>query len=182
MADNASRRGAANVGVVMMLLAFVVIGGFMYWLNLQARKQKAVEVKEDSVALAANSADSVAASRATFVTASDLQNNAGKYAGQAVRVTEVKVASQLGKQGFWIGLPGGSPFLVSLSDSLRQSGVTAATGNTVAVVGTMEPMTDSVSSAWVNAGTITKADKAAAGFAQFFISATQVTTSGTGGS
>lgn len=182
MADNASRRGAANVGMIIMLVAFVVMAGFLYWLNLQARKQKAVEVREDSVAQAANAADSVAASRATFITPSDLQNSAGQYAGQLVRVRDVKVASQLGKQGFWIGLPSGSPFLVSLTDSLRQQGVSVATGSTVTVVGTMTAMTDSVSKAWVASGTITKADQAAAGFAQFFIAATSVLTSGSSGS
>ena len=45
MVQQASRRGAADLSMVMMILAFAVIGGFMYWLNGQA----AIELAEREV-------------------------------------------------------------------------------------------------------------------------------------
>ncbi len=172
MADKAPRRGAANIGVPIMILAFLVIAGFLYWLSLQAQKQKAVEIREDSAAAASDSMSS----GATALIPSDLQTNAGQYLGQHVQVSGLTVASQLGTAGFWLNLPSGTPFLVSLSDTLRQQGVSAKTGETATVVGTMKQMSDSVVNAWTTAGTISQADRAAAGFAQFYIEATQIKT------
>lgn len=58
MADN-SRRGAADLGLPLMVVAFLVIGGFMYWLQAEAATQKAlqlVEVTEPEVATDASGA------------------------------------------------------------------------------------------------------------------------------
>ena len=53
MADNASRRGATNLGTPLMILAFATIAGFMYWLNGQASYEMAArEAYADSVAAA----------------------------------------------------------------------------------------------------------------------------------
>ena len=49
MVDNASRRGAANLGMPLMIVAFIVIGGFLYWLNLQAVEEQAVEITDTPV-------------------------------------------------------------------------------------------------------------------------------------
>ena len=48
--QNASRRGAVDMGMPLMILAFIVIGGFMYWLSGQAANQ--VAVAEHQVLLA----------------------------------------------------------------------------------------------------------------------------------
>jgi hypothetical protein len=164
-----------------MILAFVAMAVFLYWLSLQSQKQKAVEIREDSVAQAAAAADSASSAGATLVSPTDLQNSTAQYAGQSVKVTGLTVASQLGKQGFWLDLPSGSPFLVSLPDSLRAQGASAPTGQMATVIGTIKPMSDSVVNAWTAAGTITQADRAAASFAQFFLEATRVQTSAPGG-
>ena len=42
MADNTSRRGAADLGMLLMVLAFIVIGGFMYYLNVRAAEERAL--------------------------------------------------------------------------------------------------------------------------------------------
>ena len=47
MPDNASRRGAADLGMPLMIVAFLVIGGFMWWLSGQAEAERAaLEVVE----------------------------------------------------------------------------------------------------------------------------------------
>ena len=48
MADNASRRGAVDMGTPLMILAFAVIGGFLYWLNGQAAAERALDIVEDT--------------------------------------------------------------------------------------------------------------------------------------
>ncbi|SVA66701.1 uncharacterized protein METZ01_LOCUS119555, partial [marine metagenome] len=45
MVEQASRRGAVDLSVIMMILAFAVGGFFMYWLNGQA----ALELAEREV-------------------------------------------------------------------------------------------------------------------------------------
>ena len=40
MADISSRRGASNMGVPLMILTFILIGGFMYWLSGQAAAER----------------------------------------------------------------------------------------------------------------------------------------------
>jgi hypothetical protein len=50
MTELASRRGAVDMGTVLMIAAFAVIGGFIYWLSGQAAAERAVDVVEDHVA------------------------------------------------------------------------------------------------------------------------------------
>ena len=48
MPQNASRRGAADMGMILMVAAFAIIGGFMFWLNGQATAERAArEVVEE---------------------------------------------------------------------------------------------------------------------------------------
>ena len=46
MADNTSRRGAADLGMLLMVLAFVVIGAFMYYLSVRAAEERALDIVE----------------------------------------------------------------------------------------------------------------------------------------
>jgi len=169
MRDNASRRGAANLGILLMIVAFVAMAGFLYWLSLQAGTEQNVAVSEDSTA-----ADTTGLGAATILTVADLQSNAAQFDGQVVRTVGLTVASTLGQQGFWLALPSGSPFLVSLSAQMRaDSADLPKTGEEADVMGTMRPMSDSVVEAWTAAGTISEGDRAAASFAQYYIDATR---------
>ena len=47
MPDNASRRGAVDMGMPLMILAFIVMGGFIYWLSGQADAERASRVVEE---------------------------------------------------------------------------------------------------------------------------------------
>ncbi len=182
MADKASRRGAASLGVPMMILAFVAVGVFLYWLSIRSAKEKAVEIHEDSVALAANAAANTAIPGATIVSPDTLQSRPGFYDNQLVQVSGLNVEGQLGKQGFWLKLPNGSHFLVALTPSLIQQGDSVATGQAPLVDGTLRPLADSVIARWIGAGTINSADSAAAAAASYFIEARVITTKAKSGS
>ena len=177
MGDTASRRGAANLGMPLMILAFLAIAGFLYWLNLQAQADAASrDVQEDVPE------ETSAAMSGTVVPGEDLQVDPSPYEGMTIVVEGLTVASGLGTQGFWLELPNKNPFLVSMSEAVKAEGVSVAPGQTVRVTGTIFAMGDSALNAWSTAGTIGEGDRLAAEFATHFLEAQQVQVSGgTGG-
>jgi hypothetical protein len=184
MGDKAPRRGAANLGMPLMIVAFLTMIGFLYWLNLQARKQDAEEQAALAEQAAADSAE--ADLGAITIDPSALQMDASPYEGQVVKMEGLPVASGLGQQGFWLEMPNKNPFLVSMTDAVRAEGVTVSQGQRATVVGTIRAMSDSVLDAWSTAGTISEGDRLAAEFATYYLDAARVNTdaatSGGGGS
>ena len=180
MAEKSSRRGAVDLGVILMVLSFVVIGYFLYWLQGQAAAERAAAtvVEDTTDAMPDDDADS----GATRVAAADLVTGAGAgaFEGQLVRVEPTPVASALGRQGFWLDAPQ-SPFLVSYSPELLADSVVAAPGSTVTVTGTVTAMTDSIAASWLEAGRIGEGDQLAASFASYFIEAQRIQTGARGG-
>jgi len=170
MAENASRRGATDLGMPLMILAFAVIGGFMYWLNGQAAAERALRIVEDTV----EADEGVYMGTAATIDPVNLQRDAAPYEGQEVRVVDLSVASMLGTQGFWLQLPNGNPFLVSKSAALMAESPAVTPGELATVIGRVMTINDSVLSSWSGAGTIGDGDRLAAEFATHFIEATEV--------
>jgi hypothetical protein len=178
MADKASRRGAVDLGVILMVAAFAVIGFFLYWLNGQARAELALRIVEETEVEEPSTGAGDAS--ATTITPADIQAGVGGLVGQVVRIANIEVAGTLGEQGFWLELPSG-PFLVSKSPSMIADQVTVAPGSTVTVTGTVLAMNDSVNTAWLQAGRITQGDQLAASFVSHFIEAGAIERVGGGG-
>lgn len=177
MGDKASRRGAASLGMPLMIVAFIAMIGFMYWLNMQAQKQ---EAEKQAAIMEQAAADSAANDDMGAVTidASAIQMDASGYEGQLVRIQDIPVASGLGSQGFWIEMPNKNPFLVSMAEEVKAEGVSPQAGQNVTVIGTVLPMSDSVLTAWSNAGSIGEGDRLAAEFATHYIEAQRVRVTG----
>ncbi len=167
MAKNDSRRGATNLGTPLMIVAFVVIGGFMYWLSEQAaaeRAQRAIDevpVEDTTPTM-------------STVPIGDLEADGTPFEGQEVQIGATNVASLLGEQGFWLETPSGNPFLVSKGPAVVASGVAITPGSAVTVTGTVHAMSDSVLTAWTESGGIAEGDRIVAEFATHFIEATEV--------
>ncbi|MDH3272481.1 MAG: hypothetical protein OEN56_14175 [Gemmatimonadota bacterium] len=175
MPKNGSRRGATDMGTPLMILAFVVIAGFLYWLSGQAaieREARTIveEVPEEDL------------SGAQVVAPTEIQMDATPFEGQEIRLNTINVASLLGDQGFWLEMPNGNPFLVSKGAEVMASGITISPGRPATVIGTVHAMSDSTLTAWTEAGTIAEGDRIVAEFATHYIEATDVRTSGGGGS
>jgi len=176
MADIGSRRGAANIGFPLMLLTFLLLGGFMYWLYVTAEPTQPavveeVEEPEDTFA-------------GTTVPAEELKTGAQMYEGQSVRLAGVEVSSTMGAQAFFVDLPASeslpaTPFLIR---ALPDAGPRAAMGSSVTVSGILMPMTDSIVTDWVGAGIISENDRLLVEFASHFIEADQVQTTEAAGS
>jgi hypothetical protein len=177
MGDKASRRGAANLGMPLMIVAFLAIVGFLYWLNLQAKADAASRAVHEDVPEETGPALS-----GTLVPGEDLQVDPSPYVGMTIKVEGLTVASGLGTQGFWLELPNKNPFLVSMSEAVKAEGISVGPGQRVSVSGTIYAMGDSVLNAWSTSGAIGEGDRLAAEFATHFLEAQQVQASGgTGG-
>lgn len=175
MPENASRRGAVDMGMPLMILAFVVIGGFMFWLNGRAAEEREMRLVEETEPVEEEPTG------IQTLTPADIQSDATPYEGQEVRLQGATVASLLGTQGFWLETPSGNPFLVSLAPEVMAAGTSVEPGSSATVQGTVVAMTDSILTAWTEAGTINEGDRIVAEFATHFIEATDVRSSGGGG-
>jgi len=174
MAGNASRRGAVDMGMVLMVLAFAVIGGFLFWLSGQAALEREMAVVEDTTT--DEPVDDV-----RTVTGEEIQMDATPFEGQEIRLPNFTVASLLGTQGFWLEMPNGNPFLVSMSSEVMADGTTVSAGGTATVTGIVHAMSDSVLTAWTEAGSIAETDRIVAEFATHFLEAARVQMAGGGG-
>ena len=144
-----SRAGAAQLGVPLMITAFVVVAGFMLWLSVTAKP---------TVIVAPEPQDAFA----NEISLVDFSGGPEGYEGQVVSMTDVPVSGRFGSFGHWINLldANRNGFILYLSDSLRAD-TTVATGAVeegmlVTLSGTVMPTTDSVLDAWEAAGAFTK--------------------------
>lgn len=168
MADNASRRGAVDTGVILMVMAFAMMGGFLYWLDARADAERAaaavVEEEEPEEDL----------STVRTITADDVRMDATPLEGLEVRMASFNIASLLGTQGLWLEIPNGNPFLVSFSPAVMAEAPSVAPGAVATVRGVVHPMSDSTLTAWSSAGTIQEGDRVVAEFAAHYLEATAV--------
>ena len=86
MTDLGSRRGGVEkFGLPMMLVTFVLVAGFLYWLNLAARPTEVVVAESGETETGV-----------TTVTLDAFLIDPAQYDGQEIRITETRVASPLG--------------------------------------------------------------------------------------
>lgn len=166
MADNASRRGATSSSMALMVLAFAVIGGFMYWLNGQASQEMA---ERQAYADSVRAAEEEERNRPPMIDPERIQLDASGFEGQNIRLSGVPVASNLGSQGYWLEMPNGNPFLISMASSVPVEGGPIDSGDEVEVTGQILAINDSVLTAWSSAGTVSDGDRLAAEFATHFM-------------
>ena len=157
MAKFGSRRGFADkLSLPLMILAFLVVVGFLYWLNVTAEPTEVVIVEEE---------DPRESTASAILSVEDFLTDAGQYQDQTVEVTNARVASRLGPQAFWIG-PDDAPFLVKMGAELVEAGTEVGLEDQVTLVGTVYTMTDSTHAAWDALGAFpNEGDKIVAEFA-----------------
>jgi hypothetical protein len=172
MGDQRTRLGAANLTIPLMLLAFFLIVGFLWWLNINAESASVVVVDEEEVTPQGDPAG-------VQVTEEDLRMTPERFEGQVVRIT-LPVAGAVGTQAFFLDVTD-SPFLVKLNEDLVQAGQTVPQG-TVAVAGPVRVMTDSIRADWIARGIVPAADEVLVEFATHFIEAHTVEPAAAGAS
>lgn len=175
MSQNDSRRGATDMGMPLMIVAFVVIGGFMWWLSGQAAAEnEARAIAEAEAAAAAAEAEA----REALVLLGDVTaigSDPEAFVGEEIHADGHEVASLFGSQGFWVNTETGNPFLVVWSDELIAEGASVTPGDTIDGYGGMMRMDPAHLDEWTGAGTITEGDRVVGEFATHFVEAHTVT-------
>ncbi len=169
MVSFGSRKGEAGaLSVYLMAGAFLAAAGLMAWLFLQAAPVE-VEVVEGG--------GEVEEEAVPTVVATDVFGaNPTAQVGMFIRLNGLPVQGLVGSEAFFVQVPGQpSPYLVKMIPEVVESGVVVEGGATVAVVGTVLTMSDSVADAWVASGGISEGDRILAVFAESFFEATGVT-------
>ena len=141
MASFGSRRGeAGSLTVYLMVGAFLVVGGFFFWLSIQASPVEVVVVEGD---------DLVVESMAMVVDVSDFGMNPMAHQGMVIELHRLGVVNPMEFSGetFFIGVPG--DYLVRMLPEVAVIGGDLERGATVSVTGTVHAMTDSVKDAWI---------------------------------
>lgn len=172
MATLGSRKGSAEQFTLpLMILAFVLAGGFLYWLNSVAEPtQVAIEEEGPDEGSGASS----------ILAMEDFLANPEGQIDHVVEVNGARIASRLGPQAFWIG-PDAAPYLVKMSPALVASGTEVLVESVVTLVGTVFMMSDSVLSSWDELGVFaSEGDRIVAEFATSFLEARSVEAQGGG--
>lgn len=152
-----SRKGSTTA-MLLMVVAFASVGGFMYWLNKQAAATEVVVVDETP--------ESTAATGMAFA---EFASDPAAYMEGEVQVQGVEVASLMGEHQFWTQLNPNTPFLVRLNPDVVSGGLTFAYGDVLSVKGQVRTMNDSTLTSWVDAGTMTEDQRFEAEFAESFL-------------
>ena len=179
MADTGSRRGASNMGVPLMLLTFLLIGGFMYWLYVTAEPPEPVVMEEVDE-------EPEMVSGVAEVDPQALKTAADSFTGSEVRLVGVAVSQMIGDQAFFVDLPQNDtlpaqPFLVRMTPDLAATGASTAYGDRVTVEGPVVSMSDSIIADWVASGVISENDQILVEFSTHFIEAQRVNVAGGAG-
>lgn len=178
MGHNASRRGAANLGVLLMAVTFIAILGFMYWLNAQARAERAAraaEVQETGTAAM------VLDTAAVHVPIDEFQRDPESYAGQMIRLEGSTLTDAIGTQGYWMEFPNGNVFVLSLSEEAKGFVDGLTPGGQVTLVGSVHEMGDSALDAWSTMGSISENDRLSIEALPYFFQASGITNATSGG-
>jgi len=145
MTHSGSRRGAANLAPVLMILSFLSMAGLLVWLGKSAEETQQPVVMDEG-----ETTDSVEAN-ATSLTLDQLGMSAATYVGQTVIVEAAPVTAHMGDGTFLVGGVGGpsGPVLVVLDSALIASGEVAPDAGTVTIVGTVREKSDTDVDGWV---------------------------------
>jgi hypothetical protein len=152
-----------------MILAFVAVGGFLYWLNITAQPTE-INIEEGP-----EETESGAAVSMPLV---DFLADPAMYDGQIVEITHARVASRLGSQAFWIG-PDATPFLVKMAPELVDAGTEVMMESTVTIVGPVAILDDATLQVWDSLGAFpSEGDRVVAEFSMGspYIEATSIVT------
>ncbi len=163
-----SRRGeAGSLTMYLMVGAFLMAGGFFFWLSIKATPVEVVVIEGE---------DPVEQSSAMVVPTDAFGMDPMAYADMVIELHRLGVQSVLaGNNVFFVGVPGqGSGYLVKMLPEVVVIGGDLEFGATVSMTGIVHAMTDSVADAWVTSGDLTESDRIQAIFALSFLEARAV--------
>ncbi len=154
-------RAKGGFNVVAMLVAFGTIGGFLYWLSVNAIPTEVAVANEEVTAQAV--------SLALFARSPNI------YEGDLVAVDDVEVQSVAGGRLFFVAFPGDATYPVRVDASLGAAGAAISPMDMGRVTGTVYALNDSVLDAWAAESAFPDDDtREAAAASSTFILATEL--------
>jgi hypothetical protein len=135
-----AKQSGGAFGVVSMVVAFVVIGLFLYWLSIVSEPTATAVAEEGS------------GTTSPVVSLGDFAMNPMAHMEAPVELDGIEVQEIVGAHAFYFALPGGSPYLVRLPAPVGAQGIQVVPGDRVRVTGRVEMMTDNVLQAWDSLG------------------------------
>ena len=175
MASFGSPKGASDRGsLVLMVVAFVMVGGFLVWLNVKAANIEVAVVEDTSGADGLGSAP--------VVEAAAFGSDPMAHSSGVIRINNLSVESGVGSQAFFVAMPNQpGPYLMKMGARVVADSVSVSSGSRVSVVGRVYAMSDSVADDWVATGAIREDDKILATFAQSFLEVVDIEVMAGGG-
>jgi len=151
----------------LMVFAFVLVGGFLAWLNQQARSEELAVVEDFT--------GDVGLATARVIPTDVFGADPLAFPDALIQVNRLLVQSLVGAQAFFVEVPGQpSPYLVKLGPEVVADSVVVPNGATVSVIGYVHQMTDSIADDWVASGGLSEGDRVLAIFAESFLEAADI--------
>jgi len=130
-----------------MVIAVVIVGVFLYWLNLK------IDGLDSQVAANLVEEEATAAEVLTLTTL-DLEADPAAVVGSNVMLEFVPVAQSLGRGAFAINLAMEGTYPVLMSSDIIARGTQVATGDQLTLFGHIFTFNDSIGAEWVNQGAV----------------------------
>lgn len=137
-----------NLTVPLMILAFVLMGGMLWWLSTTAPEE--VQVVEGAETDAAGESTTAGATR---VRMRDFDATRDQYLGQRIELAGVEVIGRINDRLVWLA-PEDNSVLVVLDADMAGSSNAPSNGDSGTIVGEYRAMSDSVLDAWMESGVL----------------------------
>ena len=174
MADDAKVLGGRSLTWLWMVVAVVVMGGFLVWLGAASEPSAVAVVEEEG---GEEEEDMAPEAGVVDVVKDTLAAYKARYEGQRVRVAQVEATGALGDRIFWGELGDRSnqvPILVRL-DSTAAAGFQVQSGALYTMTGQVNRMSDSIAGVWGEEGEFAgEGEQLQAAFADYYIQVSRI--------
>jgi hypothetical protein len=173
MADVGRAPAGRPMTLLWMVLALVIVGGFLTWLGIASEPTTVAIVEDDRNA----NGDDLANGALTVVERDTLAANVARYEGEQVQVRGVQSTGRLGPGIFWGELGDQErqiPILVRM-DAAQAEAVQIQQGVEYTILGVVQRVNEELVNTWAAAGEFTgEGEQLQATFADYYIQATTV--------
>lgn len=162
----AKQSGALNIP--LMIVAFLAIGGFLYWLNITSEPTELAVAEENR---AANLPQAAPVSPVEFAEGPE------QYEGERIRIPNIAIRDIMGLNLLWFHLADEeeTPYLVRVDRRFVDEDIQVLRDDVISLSGTVHAMSDSVITAWEDLALFTEEGQRAVVEAQAtFIEADQI--------
>lgn len=169
-AGGTSGQTSRSFAWLWMVLAIITVGAFLAWLGLESEPTSVSVVEADTTA-------EMVEPGVTLVSKDTLAADKSRFDGREIQVANVAATGVLGPRIFWgeLGDPSNQVPILIRMDSATAASFTPQVGGYYTIVGIPFPMSDSLATAWLDAGELAgEGERLQAAFADYYIQARRV--------